>query len=221
VYGDDPPAVAKQFLSAGARWVHVVDLDAARSGQRTNAQAIAGVAAVCRQAGASMELGGGIRDDAAVQAALELGASRVIIGSAALKDWPWFERLVRRGDLAGKVALGLDARGGLLAAHGWTEQSALTVLAVAQRCVGLPVSAVIYTDIQRDGMFSGPDLATTRQLVELGLPVIASGGVGSLDDIARCKEIGCLGTILGRAYYEGKVDLAAACRLASAGPSAP
>jgi phosphoribosylformimino-5-aminoimidazole carboxamide ribotide isomerase len=213
VYATDPAGVAGQFVSAGAKWIHVVDLDAARTGRRTSARAIA---AVCRTGGASVELGGGIRDDAAVRAAFDLGVARVVVGSAALADWAWFQRLARRESLAGKVALALDARAGRLAVHGWSRQADLTVLEVAARAAGLPRAAVSYTDIERDGMMVGPDLETTASLIaETHLPVIASGGISSLEDIARCKEIGCAGAIVGRAYYEGRIDLAAACELAA------
>ena len=210
-YADDPVSVARQFVSAGAGWVHMVDLDAARTGRRSNAEA---VAAVCRSVPAAVELGGGIRDDEAVAAALTLGVARVIIGSAALKDWAWFESLVGRAEWAGKVALGLDARDGRLAVHGWTEEAGLTVAEVGGRARGLPLAAVIYTDIDRDGMLAGPDLARTGELMELcRLPVIASGGIRSLEDLARCRAAGCAGAIIGRAWYEGRVDLAAACTL--------
>ena len=211
-YGDDPAAVARAFVRAGAGWIHMVDLDAALSGQRTNAPAIR---SVVEAVGVNVELGGGIRDDAAAEAALALGVKRVVVGSAAIRDWPWFAKLVSRPDMAGKVALGLDAREGRLAAHGWTEQSELSVDELAGRCVDLPVAAIIYTDISRDGLLTGPDLVGTERLVQrTGLPIIASGGISGLDDILACKRIGCAGAIVGRAYYEGRVDLAEACRLA-------
>jgi phosphoribosylformimino-5-aminoimidazole carboxamide ribotide isomerase len=212
VYADDPVAVAREFAAAGARWIHVVDLDAARSGHRGNAPAIH---AVCRAVAAKVQLGGGIRSDPAVEEALALGAARVVIGSAAVKDWAWFERLAGRRELAGKVALGLDARGGRLAVHGWEEQSELTVAAAARRARDLPLAAIVHTGIERDGMMTGPDLETTAEIIRLAqLPVVASGGVRDLGDVARCQEIGCAGVIIGRAYYEGRIDLAAACALA-------
>lgn len=214
VYATDPSGMAVEFISAGARWIHVVDLDAARTGKRTNAEAIR---SICRTAGAKIQLGGGIRDDEAAAAAMELGADRLVIGSAALNDWAWFEDLTRRSELADKVVLGLDARDGKLAAAGWTDQTDLLVAEVARRAKTLPLAAIVYTDIARDGMLTGPDIETTAELIETtALPIIASGGVGSLDDIARCKEIGCAGAIVGRAYYEGLIDLADACELARA-----
>ena len=214
VYGDDAVSVAREFVSAGARWIHMVDLDAARTGRRTNAAAIA---AVCGQVAARVELGGGIRDDAAAREALELGVRRVIVGSAAVEKWDWFAALAGRADMVGKVVLGIDARSGRVAAHGWTEQADMTVGELAARARGLPLAAIIYTDIERDGMLAGPDLETTAQLIAAAeLPIIASGGVATLDDVARCRDIGCAGVIIGRAYYEGRIDLAQACELARA-----
>ena len=211
-YASDAAAVAGQFVEAGAKWIHVVDLDAARSGQRTNADAIR---SICRSAGVKVQLGGGIRNDKAVFEALGLGVSRVIIGSAALKNWAWFEKLTQQAGLAGKVVLALDARGSKLAATGWTEQTDLTVAEVARRASSLPLAAIVYTDIDRDGMLTGPDLEGTAELINsTSLPIIASGGIACIDDIARCKEIGCTGVIVGRAYYEGKIDLADACTMA-------
>jgi len=211
-YHDDPAAVARQFAEAGARWIHVIDLDAARSGRRANAEAIA---AVVSATNASVELGGGIRTDADAASALALGADRIIVGSAAMKDWAWFEQLAGRGDLSGRVALSLDARAGHLAVHGWTESAGLSVADVAGRCRGMPLAAIVYTDIARDGMLTGPDLETTVEVMELsGLDVIASGGVSSLEDVVRCGQAGCAGVIVGRAWYEGRIDLAEACRAA-------
>ncbi len=211
-YGNSPPDIARQFVAAGACWIHVVDLDAAKSGQRTNAEAIRGI---CRAGQIDVELGGGIRDDASVQATLELGVRRVIVGSAALKDWAWFERLSWRPDLAGRVVLGLDARGGQLAVHGWTQDSGLSLEVVAAKAALLPLAAIVYTDIGRDGMLAGADLTRTASLVKLtGLPIIASGGVTTLEDVKACRDIGCAGAIIGKAWYEGKIDLPAAIALA-------
>jgi phosphoribosylformimino-5-aminoimidazole carboxamide ribotide isomerase len=215
VYGQDALAVARQFAQAGAKWIHVVDLDAARTGQRTSGETIA---AVCAATPAQVELGGGIRDDAAVEAALALGVARVIIGSAALKDWPWFESLAQSPQLRGRVVLGLDARSGQLAIHGWREEAGLELQTVARQAGKLPLAGIIYTDIERDGTMQGPDLRTTEELIHLTkLPVVASGGMSSLKDVADCKAIGCAGVILGRCLYEGRVDLAEAIGLGQEG----
>lgn len=209
VYSADPAEVARAFASAGAQWIHVVDLDAARTGLRTNQVAIAAIRAA---APVKLELGGGARDDASVQSMLDQGVDRVVVGSAALKDWAWFTRLVERTG-PGRIALGLDARGGKLAAHGWTEQLELTAVDLAGRVRGWPLGAIIYTDIARDGLLGGVNLEATAQMIAAtDVGVIASGGISSLDDLAACRQIGCAGAIVGRAYYEGRLDLAQACQ---------
>ncbi len=186
----------------------MVDLDAARSGVSAN---LAAVAEVARLVDMSIELGGGIRDDDSVRRALDAGVRRVIIGSAALENWAWFESLLCRDELVGQVALGLDARDGRLAKHGWTEQVALTAVELATRVAGSSLGAIIYTDISRDGMLTGPNLPATAEVIAAtDVDVIASGGVSGLDDVSECRAIGCAGMIVGRAYYEGKLDLVAA-----------
>jgi phosphoribosylformimino-5-aminoimidazole carboxamide ribotide isomerase len=211
-YADDPVSVAKAFVAAGARWIHVVDLDAARTGTPTNTASVAAVAAAVD---ARIQLGGGARDEAAIDAMLAGGVARVVVGSAALRDWAWFEGLLARADLAGRLALGLDARGGRVAAQGWTEQLATTAVELARRTRGRPLGAIVYTDISRDGMLGGVNVEATAEIVAAtDVPVIASGGVGSLEDVRRCKAIGCAGAIVGRAYYEGAIDLAGAVRAA-------
>ncbi|HAU38009.1 MAG TPA: 1-(5-phosphoribosyl)-5-[(5-phosphoribosylamino)methylideneamino]imidazole-4-carboxamide isomerase [Phycisphaerales bacterium] len=211
-YSDDPAAIAQTFAQAGARWIHVVDLDAARTGSPANRDAFA---AIRRAVDVRLELGGGARNDDAVRAMLDAGADRVVVGSAAMKDWPWFEKLAHRQELAGRIALGLDARAGKVAAQGWTEQTSLSAVELARRVRGWALGAIIYTDIARDGMLAGVNLdATAVLLAATDIPIIASGGVGSMDDIHRCREIGCAGVIVGKAWYEGRIDLAEACRIA-------
>ena len=211
-YSDDPAQVARSFEAAGATWIHVVDLDAAKSGVATNTQAIE---AICRAVRAKVELGGGARDDQAVERMLNLGTARIVIGSAALKNWAWFESLLSRPAMAGKLALGLDAKDGLLAAHGWTDLTELRAQDLAARVKGSSLGAIVYTDIARDGMLGGVNLpATAAVAAATDVPVIASGGVGSLEDIRGCKKIGCGGVIVGRAYYEGKINLSDAIEIA-------
>jgi phosphoribosylformimino-5-aminoimidazole carboxamide ribotide isomerase len=210
-YHDDPAAVARLFVQAGAKWIHVVDLDAARTGVPANAAAVRAIVQAVGP-GARVELGGGARDTAAVRRMLENGAARVVVGSAAMKDWPWFEALAARGDLAGKLALGLDARGGRLAAHGWTEQLDASAADLARRTRGWPLGAIVYTDIARDGMLAGVNLQAAAEIIRAAdVPVIASGGVSGLDDVRACARIGCAGVIVGRAWYEGKIRLEEAC----------
>ena len=211
-YCDDPVAVAETFVACGARWIHMVDLDAARSGRPVN-QAV--VAEVCRTVAARVQLGGGARTTHAVEAMLVCGAERVVVGSAALADWKWFEKLVGRTELAGRIVLGLDARGGKLAVRGWREQLQATAVDVAGKTAGWPLGAIVYTDIARDGTLEGVNVEATAGIIAAtDVPVIASGGVGGLADLAACKKIGCAGAIIGRAYYEGKIDLAEAFRQA-------
>lgn len=214
-YSDSPAAVAQAMVAAGARWIHVVDLDAARSGEPTNTAAVAAIRSAVK---VRLQLGGGARSQAALEAMLAAGADRVVVGSAALEDWTWFERLLSRAELGGKLALGLDARGGKLASRGWTRPLETSAVEVARRTSGWPLGAIVYTDIVRDGMMTGANLVATAEIVAAtDVPVIASGGVSGLDDVAACKRIGCAGVIVGRAYYEGRLDLAEAIRLARQG----
>jgi len=208
VYSDDPVAVAEQFVAAGAGWIHMVDLDAARTGRPTNT---ACVRAVREAVEARIELGGGARDEAAIRAMFDIGVDRVVVGSAAVENWAWFEGLVGRDDLAGRLALGLDARGGKLALHGWRKESEIAATVLAERVRGSGLAAIIYTDINRDGMLTGVNIQATAEVISAtDVPIIASGGVGSVEDIRRCRQIGCGGVIVGRAWYEGKIDLAQA-----------
>jgi phosphoribosylformimino-5-aminoimidazole carboxamide ribotide isomerase len=212
-YRDDPVAVAESFVQAGARWIHMVDLDAARSGESANLPVVRGV---CGAVGARIQLGGGARTTQAIEEMLAAGVSRVVVGSAALADWAWFEGLLCRADLAGKLALGLDERAGRLAICGWTEQTPATAVEFARRTKGRPLGAIVYTDIARDGTLEGVNTQGTAEVVgATDVPVIASGGVGGLEDVLACERLGCAGLIVGRACYEGKIDLAQAIRLAA------
>ncbi|NQU75768.1 MAG: 1-(5-phosphoribosyl)-5-[(5-phosphoribosylamino)methylideneamino]imidazole-4-carboxamide isomerase [Planctomycetes bacterium] len=214
-YSDSPAAVAAGFAQAGCRWIHVVDLDGALKGVPVNLSAVADIAA---GAEVKLQFGGGIRTDQAIRDALAAGADRVIIGSAALENWAWFADLLSRNELAGRIALALDGRAGKLATHGWTEQTESTAVELAARVAGSSLSAIIYTDIARDGMLVGPNLSVTAELIAgTDIGVIASGGVSCIDDIVECRRIGCAGVIIGRAYYEGKIDLRTALAAAEDG----
>ncbi len=207
VYGDDPVAVARGFVAAGARWLHVVDLDGARAGRPVQA---ALVAAICAAVDVPVQVGGGLRDAAAVAAVLAAGASRVVLGTVAVEDPELAHALCDAHP--GRVALGLDARDGRLRVAGWTEGSELTPAALAARAAALGAVAVIYTDVGRDGTEEGPDLEGTRAVARAaGVPVIASGGIGSVDHVravARLAADGVAGVIVGRALYTGAVRLA-------------
>jgi phosphoribosylformimino-5-aminoimidazole carboxamide ribotide isomerase len=210
VFGDSPAATAQQWVAQGAEWLHVVDLDGAREGRPVNADAVRQIVA----AGVPCQLGGGIRTDADVSLALSWGVSRVIIGSRALSAPEWCEALCRKHPA--RVVIGIDARDGKVAVEGWLRGSETTALDLARRVASWPLAAVVYTDIARDGMLSGPNVEATAELARaLGaVPVIASGGVTTLDDIARLARAGLPGAIVGRALYEGRLNLPEAIALA-------
>lgn len=214
VFNTDPGAQAKAFATAGAAWVHVVDLDGAIAGRSANAPA---VESILRNVAVPVQLGGGIRDDAGVEAWLGRGVARIVLGTAALKD----PDLVRRSckKYPGKIAVGVDARDGKVAVDGWTRTSETTVDDLAQRFADAGVAALIYTDIDRDGALQGPNVPATARLSETApMPVIASGGVSSLDDLVALKKAAPRldGVICGRALYDGRIDLGAAMRTLAA-----
>ena len=210
-YQHDPVATAGQFADAGAEWLHIVDLDGAKIGKPVNAGTIADILALGRL---KVEVGGGIRNEDTIKKLLELGCSRVIIGTKAVSDFDWFARMADK--YPDKLALGLDARGSRVATDGWTRDNPQPLLEFAADADKLPLSAIIYTDIAKDGMMSGPNLKRTRKLAEsVDTPVIASGGVHSLEDIRNCARISVEGTIIGRALYEKTLDLAEAVKLAA------
>lgn len=199
-YGEDPVAQAELFAAAGVPWIHVVDLDAARSGVAVNRDVIASIAAAVD---VPVQAGGGVRDEAAADALFESGVARVVIGTAALRD----PNLVRRMALRHPVAVGLDARGGEVAVEGWTESSGQSVLDVAARFEDAGVEALVVTDIGRDGMLVGPDIEGLGAMLEATrLDLIASGGVGRLGDLRalarlRSGDRRLAGVICGRAIY--------------------
>ncbi len=209
VYGDDPAAQARLFVDAGAQFLHVVDLDGAFSGRSVNGGA---VAAILHAAGTvPVQLGGGLRDMAAIGGWLERGVSRVVIGSAAVKN----PALVRESCLEwpGRIAVGIDARDGLVATEGWVEQTGIEAGTLARRMEDAGASAIVFTAIGRDGTGGGLDLAATATIAsQIGIPVIASGGVGTLAHLealvaAAEDNPGIEGVIVGRALYDGHVGL--------------
>ena len=219
VYASDPAAQARAWQDAGCAWLHVVDLNGAFAGRAVNIEA---VAAILAAAAVPVQLGGGIRTRADVERWLAAGVRRVILGSAAVKD----PGLVREACRAhpGRVAVGIDARDGLVATEGWAETSALTAAELALRFEDAGAAAVIYTDIGRDGMGTGLNLPATAALAAgLATPVIASGGVGGPDDLRALRETAnglaagrIEGVIVGRALYDGRVDPAGALALLAA-----
>jgi len=216
VYSADPAAQARAWRDAGFAWLHVVDLNGAFAGQPVNAAAVQAIRGAVTL---PIQLGGGIRDLAGIEAWLAAGITRVILGSAAAKNPPLVLAACRA--FPGRIAVGIDARDGFVATEGWAETSTLSATELGLRFEDAGVSAVIFTDIGRDGMLSGLNLDQTVALAErLTTPVIASGGVGSLQDLAalRQRAVGTRieGTILGRALYDGRVKPAEALALFSA-----
>ena len=203
VFDNDPVAVARRWAELGAERLHVVDLDGAKSGRPLNAQV---VFAIVRAVDIPVELGGGLRDRATVDAALNLGVDRVILGTAALSTPELIDELVAAYD--GRIAVGVDARHGWVAVHGWQETSPIYATDFVRQMGQLGVQHVIYTDIIRDGTLRGPNVETLARLVALGGPaVIASGGVGSVHDLLRLARAGAAGAIIGQALYTGAIHL--------------
>ncbi len=210
IFGADPAAMACRWVEQGAAILHLVDLDGARQGQPVNG---ASVRAIVQASGVPCQLGGGMRTEAHIQEALSWGVSRVILGTRALQDPSWVEAMCRR--FPERIALGIDARGGLVATQGWLEQSEVKALDLARRYAQWPLAAIVYTDIGKDGMMQGPNVEATAELAgAVTVPVIASGGVTTLEDVSRLARKRLAGAIVGRALYEGKLDLAAAIKLA-------
>ncbi|HKA70567.1 MAG TPA: 1-(5-phosphoribosyl)-5-[(5-phosphoribosylamino)methylideneamino]imidazole-4-carboxamide isomerase [Xanthobacteraceae bacterium] len=212
VFNRDAAAQAHAFEAQGFEYLHVVDLDGAFAGQPMNAAA---VDRILEAVSVPLQLGGGIRDTATVEAWLEKGVTRVIIGTAAVRDPPFVRQAAR--DYPGQIAVGLDARDGKVAVQGWAETSELTALEIARRFEDVGVAAIIYTDVARDGMLTGLNLDATIALAEaVSIPVIASGGLASLADVQallapRAQKLA--GAIAGRALYDGRLDAAAALTL--------
>ena len=220
VYDDDPVAVALAFVAAGARWVHVVDLDAARTGEPLNRGAVAAIAAAVRDGGARVQSGGGVRDEASAGALWDAGVARVVLGTAAVRSPDLVARLATGHP--GGVAVGLDTRDGELATDGWQVGSGTSALDLVGRLAGVGVGAFVVTDIGRDGMLSGPDVAGVSSILDATeVDVIASGGVSAVEDLLVLASLrspvrarGLAGAIVGRAIYEGRLSVAegvAAC----------
>ena len=218
VFNRDPAAQARRFAGAGFSWLHIVDLDGAVAGRSLNGAA---VAAIRKAVGARIQLGGGIRDGAAIEHWLALGIDRVVLGTAALRDPELVQHVA--ADHPGKIVVGIDARDGHVAVEGWTKTTELLVVEVARRFEDCGVAAMVYTDIARDGALSGVDANAVAVVArQIRVPVIVSGGVSSLEDIAALKAReadGIAGIICGRALYDGLIDPVAALRLLAETPS--
>lgn len=213
VFNTDPAAQAKAWADAGFKWLHLVDLDGAFAGKPMNAAAVRAIRAAITL---PIQLGGGIRDEATIAAWLEAGITRVILGTIAVRDPALVQRAALRWP--GRVVVGIDARAGRVAVEGWAEASELEAADLARRFVDVGVAAIVYTDIDRDGLLKGVNVEATAALARaVPIPVIASGGVAGIEDITRLKASGAPidGAILGRALYAGRIDPAAALREAA------
>lgn len=210
VFNADPAAQARAFAAAGAKWLHIVDLDGAIAGKAVNESAILSILGAVT---VPVQLGGGVRDRQAIARWLGAGMARVILGTAALND-PALVRSAAR-EFPGRVAVGIDARQGKVAVRGWVETSDIAALDLARRFENAGVAAIVYTDIERDGTMQGVNVEATAALAKtVAIPVIASGGISSLDDLRALKARQIPGAILGRALYEGRIDLGEALTVA-------
>ena len=218
IFGEDPAAMARHWVESGAKYLHLVDLDGARDGADDNGRPAnwESIAAIVRAVDIPCELGGGIRSEAGIAALLDLGLSRLVIGTLAIKQPDWFRQMCRQ--FPDKLVLGIDARDGRVATDGWLETSDLMATDLAKQFCHEPIAAIVYTDITTDGMLSGPNVeAMTEMRDAVDLPVIASGGVSCAEDVARLAAIPMAGCIVGRAIYEGKLTIAGATAAAVCG----
>ena len=210
VYSEHPEEIAEDFKACGAEWIHMVDLEGARDGSTPNFGVVAGIA---QQSGLKVEIGGGIRSMETVEKYLDAGVSRVILGTAAVKDAAFLKEAADR--YGERIAVGADIKDGQIAIRGWTEVSGFTAMDFCRQMQQMGIRTLICTDIDKDGAMKGTNHELYRQLSEeLDLDLVASGGVSSLEDVRRLKERGLYGAIIGKAYYTGAVDLREAIEVA-------
>ena len=209
-YESDPVKQAQSFINDGAKWLHIVDLEGAKVGKPLNTRTISAIAALGKL---KIEVGGGLRNEDSIKQLLDLGVQRAIIGTKAIADFTWFSKMAEK--FSSRMVLGLDARGSKVATEGWLADSSQTLLEFAKKAAKLPLAAIIYTDITKDGMMAGPNLERTKTLVEaVDIPVIASGGVTTIEDIKKTAQIGAAAAIVGRSLYEGTLKLSDAIKAA-------
>jgi phosphoribosylformimino-5-aminoimidazole carboxamide ribotide isomerase len=210
VYGENPVETAKSFLALGATHLHAVDLDGARDGAQTN---FAAIGAIARETGLFLQVGGGARDEESVRRYLDIGASRVVVGTMAAENPALMESLAAR--YPGRIAAGVDARGGFVATHGWRKITDIAALDLLKSLPGRGVTCAVYTDIATDGMLAGTNLPAFRDAAAIsGLSLIASGGITFEREITALRRLGLYGAIVGKAVYAGRLDLARALALA-------
>ncbi len=203
VFSDDPAAMAAHWVDLGGKCLHLVDLDGARDGRLVNLDA---VRSIVEAVDVPCELGGGIRSEESIRELIEIGVSRLVIGTLAIKKPDWFGEMCHV--FPGKLVLGIDARGGMVATEGWLETSDISAVELAQKFAAEPLCAINYTDIDTDGMMTGPNVAAMEEMKKaVDIPVVASGGVTTADDVARLAATGVDGCIIGRALYEGSLTL--------------
>ncbi len=213
VFAQEPAAVARQFAEHGAKHLHIVDLEGAREGLPVN---LPSVQEILDAVDIECELGGGIRDEQSVREILGFGLSRLVIGTSALTDPEWFRAACRK--YPRRLVLGIDARDGLAATDGWLNTSDVTAIDLARQFATEPLAAIIYTDIATDGMMGGPNVAAMAEMqAAVNIPIVASGGVTTVDDVARLAAAGLAGCIIGRSLYEGTLSLADAIHVAAGG----
>lgn len=208
VYNADPAAQARAFLAAGAKYLHVVDLDGARDANTAN---LATIAAIARQGGLLIEVGGGIRDEERIKQYLDLGVDRCILGTVAVKDFDFTAHMAQK--YGAQIAVGVDMKDGLIAVNGWKEVTPEPGVAFCRRCAEAGVRAVIATDISRDGTMQGTNMELYRELLTIpGLEITASGGIAAMAELETLQEMRCHAAILGKSIYTGAIDLAEAVR---------
>lgn len=211
-YAVDPHQTARSFQAAGARWIHIVDLDGAKEGRPVQIDLIR---SIISSLSVPVEVGGGVRSEDDITHLLQAGAKRVVVGTRALEAWDWFRDLAHSPTMRDRLVLAVDAKDGMVATRGWTHTTARSAVDIAREVSDWPLAALLYTDVAKDGMMSGPNYPATARLVQAGrVPVIASGGVGSVDHIRQVKQTNCWGCIVGRSLYEGTVNLQNALRVA-------
>jgi len=219
-YEVDPVDIARKFEDAGCTWLHVVDLDGAREGRPVN---LAIVEKIVRATRLKVEVGGGIRSEDSMEYVLAIGAHRLILGTRALADIPWFESMVNDARFRNRLVLGLDAKDGIVKTHGWTQSASegkaeLRAADIARDVDNWPLAAIIYTDISRDGMMMGPNVQATARLLKVckSVPIVHSGGVTTLADVTALKSLPIQGIIVGKALYEGTLNVAEAVKALAA-----